>query len=61
MSKHIPFIKKLTFNNKIIDNDFDVIESGYENQPIFRLGYHYYTAQVERKWKIMTCEIESFI
>ena len=49
MSKHIPFIKKLTFNNKIIDNDFDVIESGYENQPIFRLGYHYYTAQVREK------------
>ena len=49
MSKHIPFIKKLTFNNKIIDNDFDVIESGYENQPIFSLGYHYYTAQVREK------------
>jgi len=49
MSKYIPYIKKLTFSNNIIDNDFDIIGSGYENQPLFNLGYHYYTKQVREK------------
>jgi len=49
MSKYIPYIKKLTFSNNIIDNNFDVIESGYENQPLFSLGYHYWTEQVREK------------
>ena len=49
MSKYIPYIKKLTFSNNIIDNNFDVIDSGYENQPLFSLGYHYYTNQVREK------------
>ena len=49
MSKFTPYIKKLQFSSNIIDNEFDLKESGYENQPIFSLGYHYYTKQVREK------------
>ncbi len=50
MSKQYkPFIEVLNFKNNIIDDDFDVISSQYENQPSFNLGYHYYTKQVREK------------
>merc|ERR1711998_585117 len=44
-----PFIKDLNFKSNIIDANFDVISSQYENQPLFNLGYHYYTKQVREK------------
>ena len=44
-----PFVKEINFKNNIIDSDFDLILSKYENQPLFNLGYHYYTKQVRDK------------
>ena len=50
MSKvYKPFIKDLNFKSNIIDANFDVISSQYESQPLFNLGYHYYTKQVREK------------
>jgi len=48
MEKYKPFIQKLFFN-KIIDNNFDIIKSKYNNEPLFSLGYHYYLKQVREK------------
>lgn len=52
MTEYRPYIKKLQFSKKIVDNDFNLIESGFENQPILSLGYHYYTKQVREKMNI---------
>jgi hypothetical protein len=49
MSNYIPYIKKINFTNNILDVKFDLIKSNYENQPKFKLGYHYYTKQVREK------------
>lgn len=49
MSNYFPYIKKINFTNDILDVKFDVIKSYYENQPKFKLGYHYYTKQVREK------------
>ena len=49
MSNYIPFIRKINFTNNIFDVNFDIIKSNYENQPKFKLGYHYYTKQVREK------------
>lgn len=48
MEGYKPFIQKLSFN-KIIDNKFDLIESKYYNEPLFKLSYHYYLKQVRQK------------
>ena len=52
MSNYIPYIIKIDFTNNILDVKFDVIKSNYENQPKFKLGYHYYTKQVREKMHI---------
>ena len=49
MSNYIPYIVKIDFTNNILDVKFDIIKSNYENQPKFKLGYHYYTKQVREK------------
>lgn len=49
MSKYASYDKKLEINKGILDKKFDVLESAYETQPIFRIGYTYYTKQVREK------------
>jgi len=49
MSIYTPYIQKLEFSNDILSENFDLIETNYENQPKFNLGYHYYTKQVREK------------
>ena len=49
MSNYTPFIKKLNFSKSIINEEFNLISSSFENQPLFSLGYHYYLNQVREK------------
>ena len=49
MSNYTPYIQKLNFSKDILNENFDLIKSNYENQPKFNLGYHYYTKQVREK------------
>ena len=48
-NQYNPFVKELNFKSNIIDSDFNLINSKYENQSLFKLGYHWYTKQVREK------------
>ena len=60
MSNYIPYIIKIDFTNNILDVKFDVIKSNYENQPKFKLGYHYYTKQVREKMHLDEFKIRNY-
>ena len=52
MSEYKPFIQKLDFTNNILDSKFDLIKSGYENQPLLSLGFHKYLFGARQKMDI---------
>lgn len=49
MSNYVSYDKKLEIDKGILDKKFDILESAYETQPIFKMGYTYYTKQVREK------------
>ena len=49
MSNYVSYNKKLEIDKGILDKKFDILESAYETQPIFKMGYTYYTKQVREK------------
>lgn len=49
MSNYESYSQKLDLEKGILEKNFNVLDSNYESQPLFKMGYTYYVKQVREK------------